>query len=154
MGFWKKLFGGADGCREAMRESYDKHVRLAAQGRIPTEDSPHVIGLYGTLGSRYRARGTPVVEVVLWGELAPFLAMGEADAVEALAEYVVFQESPKDARIEWLKDMINSALKAPKDKSLTAMAAAGLINQVAWCSLLEADTLNAVETEVEGLQRE
>ena len=29
MGVFKKLFGGADRTREAMRESYVKHVRLA-----------------------------------------------------------------------------------------------------------------------------
>ena len=66
MGLWNKLFGGADGCREAMRKSYEKHVRLARQGKSPSTDSPHSVGLYGALGTRYIARGTPVVEVAIW----------------------------------------------------------------------------------------
>ena len=50
MGLWRKLFGRAEGCREAMRESYEKHVQLARQGRIPTTDTPHIVGLFGALG--------------------------------------------------------------------------------------------------------
>lgn len=152
MGFWTKLFGGADGCREAMRESYDKHVRVARQEGTEAS-SPHVAGLYGTLGTRYIARGMPVTEVILWGELAPFLVMKEAEAVEALAEYVVFQERPKDARVTWLKEALNSALRSCRDTSRTAMAVAGLINQVAWCALLEPHTMKAIEDAVEKLRQ-
>lgn len=143
------MFGGADGIRETMGESYNKHVRLAMQGRSPTQDPPHVVGLYGALGTRYLSRGTRVAERELWGELMPFLAMEEADAVEALAEYVVFQERPEDARTIWLKGMINSALKAPKNEASIELATAGLVNRVAWCSLLEPDTLTAIETAME-----
>jgi len=151
MGLWKKLFGGAEGCREARRDSYEKHVRLARQGRIPTEDLPHTVGLYGALASRYRVRGAPVVEVAIWGELAPFLEMKETEAVEALAEYVVFQERPQDARVTWLKGTINSALQSCSDESRKAMAGAGLINQVAWCALLEPSTRKAIEDAIERL---
>jgi hypothetical protein len=152
MGTWTKLFGGAEGCREAMRESYVKHVQLAREGRIPTTDPPHTVGLYGALGSRYRARGTPVVEAVMWGELAPFLAMRESDAVEALAEYVLYQERPRDARLHWLKELINSSLGSCKDSSRMAMAAVGFINQVAWCSLLEPKTVEMIERTAEKLE--
>lgn len=41
MGFLTKLFGGADGIRETMRESYLKHVRLAQEGSIGSDDPPH-----------------------------------------------------------------------------------------------------------------
>jgi hypothetical protein len=50
MGLWTKLFGGAEGCREAMRESYQKHVRLTRQKKINTS-SPHEAGLYGALST-------------------------------------------------------------------------------------------------------
>ena len=152
MGMLTKLFGGADGCREAMRESYHKHVQIAREGRIPTTDPPHTVGLYGSLGSRYRARGTPIVEAVMWGELAPFLAMREVEAVEALAEYIVYQERPRDARVPWLKNLVNSSLLSCKDSSRVAMAAVGFINQVAWCSLLEPKTMKMIERAVEKLE--
>lgn len=143
MGLWSILFGGADGCRETMRRSYEKHVRLARQGKSPSTGSPHSLGLYAALGTRYIARGTPVVEVAIWGELAPFLNMKETEAVEALAEYVVFQEYPREARVAWLKARINAALRAPSDKLV--LATAGFINQVSWCALLEPDTRKAIE---------
>ena len=145
MGLFTKLFGGADGCRETMRESYEKHAKLARQSGM---DSPHAFGLYGALGSRYQARRLPVVEVVMWAELSPFLAMKEAEGIEAIAEYAVFQERPSDARQEWLRALINNALSAPSDSSLTTMAIGGLMNQVAWCSLLEPSTISAIERAV------
>ena len=52
MGILTKLFGGEDGIRKAMRDSYEKHVRLAKKGKLSSEDPPHNIGLYGALGSR------------------------------------------------------------------------------------------------------
>ena len=158
MGIWTKLFGGADGIREVMRESYDKHVRLSQRGEIPLADLPHSLGLYGALGSRYRARGKPVMEDIGWevlirGELSPFMLMKETEAVEALAEYVVYKELPQKARITWLKELINSSLRSCKDDSKIAMATVGLINQVAWCSLLEPETMKIIERAMEKLQK-
>jgi hypothetical protein len=79
--------------------------------------------------------------------------MKEAEAVEALAEYVVFQERPRDARVVWLKEAINSALCSCRDPSRTIMAVGGLINQVAWCALLEPDTLKVIDDAVEKVQQ-
>ena len=143
MGFWTTLFGVPDACRETMRKSYEKHVRLAHEGKLPSTNPPHNLGLYGALGTRYIARGTPVVEVALWGELAPFLIMKEEQAVEALAEYVVFQEHPKDARVVWLKMVINAALRSPGETA--DLATMGFINQVSWCALLDPDTRKTIE---------
>jgi hypothetical protein len=151
MGVLTKLFGGADGIREAMRDSYERHVRLAKEGRIPTTDQPHSIGLYGALASRYRARRKSVVEVVLWGELAPFLSMKETEAVEALAEYVVYKEMPTKARTAWLAERVNSTIQSCKDNSRKAMAAAGVVNQVAWCPLLDSRTIATIEEAIKNL---
>jgi hypothetical protein len=115
MGLWKRLFGGADGARDAMRVSYFKHRRLAEQGRAPTftSDPPHYLGLYGALGTRYKARLQAFDEAGLWIELAPFLLIREAEAVEALAEYVLWKEGHKDARVRWLREVINATLCGP-----------------------------------------
>lgn len=146
MGLWNKLFGGADGCREAMRESYEKHVRLARQRQLAAGGSPHASGLYGALGSRYIVRRTPKPEVFLWGELAPFLAMREDVGLKALLEYVLYQEYPPgNADVAWLQQTINLTLRScSPDNQWLALAGGGLVNRVAWCELLEPDTLDHI----------
>ena len=90
MGLLNKLLdGGAEGCRKSMRGAYEHHAKAAREKHM---DSPHLIGLYGALRSRYRARGLAMDEAVMWGELAPFLAMEPAMSIAALSEYVAFQE--------------------------------------------------------------
>ena len=108
MGFFNKLFGGADGIRETMRESYDKHRQVHAGLESFT---PHERGLYGALASRYRAAHEPRPEIQIWTELIPFLLMDEADAVEAMAEIVVHDEAPIEARALWLGDQIRRAIR-------------------------------------------
>jgi hypothetical protein len=147
MGLFNKIFGGADGCRECMRESYEKHVRLA---KTNSPDSPHAFGLYGALASRYMVRGWQVVEPIIWADLSPFLAMDKSEAVEALAEYAVFQERPEDARQGWLKRVINDAILSPTDNTYVAMTAMGLMNKVAWCGLLEPNTISVIENFFSG----
>lgn len=142
MGLWNKLFGGVDGWREAMRESYEKHLRLARAGKIPATDGPHAAALYGALGSRYRAEGIDLSEILVWADLAPFLMMRDSDGIEALTEYVVFRERPNEARTSWLRDMVNTALRTPlpPDHTYRKMAALGMMNRVHWVSLLDSDT--------------
>jgi hypothetical protein len=149
MGILTKLLGGADGCREAMRESYERHLRLAKQGKVAALGSPHSFGLYGALGSRYRFSLRRIVEVEMWSELVPFLLMSESEAVEALAEYVVYQEQPLHARVTWLKNLINSSLSANPNNPLITAAILALEKQVAWCSLLEPATIDLLESAVE-----
>ncbi len=136
---WFKSFT-ADGCRDAMRESYQKHHDLARKGLLPAAVEPHYAGLYGALGSRYRLRGLlprdVTRDVILRSELAPFLAMSEEDAVEALAEYVLWQERPTWARTEWLAQKINETLNGPKNNEVLLFAGAAFINKVAWYKLL------------------
>lgn len=148
MGLLTKIFGGADGCREAMHESYAKHVQVARQGKagVANIDDAHYVGLYGALGSRYRVRGHAVSEAEIMAELAPFCAMGnEQQAIEALAEYVLYQEGRSEARIEWLSWCINSALQACKEEHWLGLAAMGLINRVKWCDLLNPEMRNVLE---------
>jgi hypothetical protein len=99
MGFFSKLFGGAEGTRETMRESYHTHREMRAGS---DSRSPHEQGLYGALESRYVAAHAPRPEIQIWTELIPFLLMDEDEAVEALAELMVHDEMPLEARTEWL----------------------------------------------------
>jgi hypothetical protein len=141
MGFFNKIFGGADGCRESMRDAYIKHTNLANQNKM---DSPHEMGLYGALTGRYKSIGLPAEEVMIWPELAPFIAMEKYIAIEALAEYVVFQENSLDAHQFWLSTHINNALCTTSDKSLLKLAELGILNNVTWSRWLYPNTTSNI----------
>jgi hypothetical protein len=152
MGFLKRAAKGftADGCREAMLDSYAKHVKLALKGGIDVEaSSPHFAGLYGALASRYRAWGERTDEGTVWLELAPFLLMDAAVAPKALAEYVLYKERPKAAKVAWLREQINGAIRntAPSPDSLASGLARAALLQPAWLELLDGDVMEAIEEE-------
>lgn len=149
--------GNPEGTREACRMSYRKHYRLAVQrSASPDLGSPHAIGLYGLLATRYQARGFPSPEPAVWAELSPFLLMEPQVAVEALAEYVVAQErGPEKARVGWLQQVISEALRKPptSDDSPRQMAALAVINGVHWCFLLDDDVGRVLEREARELEK-
>jgi|GEM_PF-5369153 len=145
MGVWTKLFGGTESCRERVRATYARYVQAAKNDHGRSPYSPHVIGLYSALGTRYMARGTKVKMRDVWCELTPFLVMEEQEAAEALAEYVVFKENPADTQVTWLRNSINTALAGLSDDSYRRMATMGMLNGVAWCALLTADTAEMIE---------
>ena len=145
MGLLNKLLGGgAKGCRESMRDAYEHHAKAARAKHL---DSPHLSGLYGALRSRYRARGLAMDEAVMWGELAPFLAMEPAMSIVALSEYVAFQEQHAGVRREWLGNTIRRAMQAPKVSTMTEVVRLAVVSRVAWCELLEPATVAALEGE-------
>lgn len=135
MGLWKTLtnLSNADGIREAMTRAYHRHRRHAAERGSP---SPHEDGLSGALASRYVVSGISCSDTVLLSNLAPFFAMNESQGIEALAEYVVLQEMPSDARKQWLAECIRRVLLSMRDASLLRLVEAGISWDVAWVSLL------------------
>jgi phage FluMu protein Com len=80
--------------------------------------------------------GKDTSEPVIWGELAPFLAMEPGHAVEALAEYIVYQERPGEARTDWLRAIINRALSEATPHDLLPLASFGAANSVLWSNWL------------------
>lgn len=146
------LIRRAEGCRKAIRLSYDKDVRLAREGLIPVDsnESLHTVGLYGSLGSRYEVSGESKSEVEIWAELGPFLLMNEAAALEALSEYVVYKEQPGETRMTWLKNLINDTFRMSSISERTIRFVGGVINRVAWCDLLDSDILRTIEEEVQN----
>jgi len=145
--YLKKLLNlnNADGTRESMRESYAKHFSAAQKGEIPLPDdiNPHLAGLYGALSTRYIAAKISRPETVLWAELVPFLLMSEKESMEALAEYVVCVEDSKDRqREEWLRELINTALRkiTTADENYKCMAISAITQtDIYWLSLLDSD---------------
>ncbi len=115
MGFFSKLrtLGSAAGTREAMRKSYYRHRAKfeTAPDKVPPDTSHHEAAMYGALATRYRASGSSAedveeMEVFIWCELVPFLELETDEAVEALAEYVVWKETPVEARVSWLRSRV------------------------------------------------
>ena len=144
MGFLNKLFNGADGTRETMKEIYLKQIEVLKQQNVELEDI-HGMGLYGALASRYIARGNPQPEVVIFSELAPFLAMEQADAVDMLAEYIVYKELPDKANSDLLRRQINDALCNEYENTGKSSVYGGIANTAAWCLLLEPYTISKLQ---------
>lgn len=151
MGIFDKLSNlfNSVGIRKAMRGSYEKHIHQIVNGVISVPDGTtiHQAALFGALGSRYRVRLKSFSEMGIWVELSPFMLMSEEDAIDALIEYVVYQERPKEANISWLSEIINDVLRKthPSEDSPVAMASMAVINRVAWYSLLDSDIKNEIE---------
>jgi len=132
MGFIKLLLNAnnEEGCREGMRLAYMKHVKMANRGHISRDGTtPHQVGLYGALFTRYVARGIPrniadSMEYNFWAELSPFMVLLDtAEALNTLIEYVLYQESmygdweksvidhpTEDVDMELLEKIINEAV--------------------------------------------
>ena len=119
-----------------MQLSYERHLRTALRPGRAVVDSPHRIALYGALASRYRTRGISPLEPELWAELAPFVSMTpDALAVQALAEYVVYQELPDDARQEWLRRVVEQEIATTRGEVRDPFLAGRRLN-VAWQRLI------------------
>lgn len=160
MGFLKFLrnLGGPDGTREAFRISYKKHLRLASSGKVSPElGSPHEVGLYGALASRYKTRLSLPPEPAIWAELSPFLLMEPSTAVEALAEYIVSEEwGPDHANVEWLQKVISDALRPPpaSPDSFRCAAPLAVASGVTWCFLLDEDVGQILSEEAAKLEKQ
>jgi len=149
---WKilKNFGNAEGQRESMRYSYEKHLKGALKGKISIDGlRPHQVALWGALAERYEIDGFKVNtanffqtisnQQMVLAELLPFLYLHEDEAREALVEYVVYKEYPKDARISWLTNVVQKGHKITKEKDdlYDEMMKVSKGMGVAWLSLLE-----------------
>lgn len=148
MGFWYliKNRNNTEGIREAMRMSYDKHLKLSIEGKIHslTPTQPEWLALYGALSTRYVVSGVPIdnmiAEWLIWADLLPFLYLEPDIAREALAEYIVYKEMPRDARISWLTTIVQQGCKIGKDKNddeYNELMATAEANGAVWLLLLE-----------------
>jgi tetratricopeptide (TPR) repeat protein len=150
---WIKLLwniNNPEGCRQAVRISYQRHLRVARARSKPGDNlSPHHFGLYGALSARYKKRGLPVTEGIIRAELIPFLLMSEPDASEALAEYVVYREYAYEADVRWLSKLINEALRTASslEELLRTKIPEDAICQVAWRDLLDPDVKKRLDDE-------
>ncbi|UCC31575.1 MAG: hypothetical protein JSU86_04710 [Phycisphaerales bacterium] len=142
MGFWDLLknINNAEGIRESMRMSYDKHYNQAQSGQGSAPDTtPAQYALYGALASRYQVDGLNPPEMTVWAELAPFLALSRAEGREYLAEYIVYREKPADAKVNVLRKKVSEGLRAAEGE-VKVMAAMAVEQGVAWGQLVDKHT--------------
>ena len=140
-----------DSLRGTVRRSYNEY-RLHSS--LPATTPPHRAGLHDALRARYTVHGQTINEMYLWAELTPFLLMTEKTACEALAEYIVYKETPSRARVSWLRQILSTSLRLPalsKD-SPRNMASLAMLKNVAWCNLLEEDVRDSIEQETAELR--
>lgn len=152
---WKilKNLGTSESTRESMRFSYDKHFKGAIKGEISIEGlTPHQVALWGALVERYEINGFKGFKVdttnffqgiykqqTVLAELVPFLYLPENEGREALVEYIIYKEYPKDARISWLTTVVKKGHKITKEKDdlYDEMMERAKVIGFTWLSLLE-----------------
>ncbi|MBI5763032.1 MAG: hypothetical protein HZA51_05860 [Planctomycetes bacterium] len=127
---------GSQGIRDAMTKSYHKHISDLDPKKIPDGTSLHQAALYGALATRYIVSLKPKAEVVVWLEIAPFMRLPSNDAVNALAEYVVYKEMPTEARVATLTSQVRKGWSLLPQEEQETLKAVAEINGVAWLSLL------------------
>jgi hypothetical protein len=150
--FWKvlKKLGSTEAIRESVRFSYDKHFKGAVKSKISIEGlTPHQVALWCVLAERYEIDGFKVNtanffqdifnQQTVLAELTPFLYLPEDEAREALVEYVIYKEYPKDANISWLTNVVQKGHKITKEKDdlYDEMMKRAKVIGVAWLSLME-----------------
>jgi len=160
MGFFKRLINlnNIEGCHEAMRASYQKHRKLAEKEKIPTADlSPHQVGLFGALGTRYKVCREPISEASLMGELVPFFLMEEGISIEALAEYAALREDIPGVRKEWLVSTINNALgnlDHAEDDLRTLACMAMEVDPPRWAAILNFSNRKMIDNLISELEQQ
>lgn len=148
---WKVLknIGNAEATRESMRYSYKKHLRGAIEGKISMEGlTAHQVALWGALGERYEIKGFKINtsnimqtlsnQQMVLAELLPFLYLSEDESREALVEYVIYKEYPKDAKVSWLTNIVQKGHKITREKDdlYEEMMKLSKTKEFAWLLLL------------------
>jgi len=127
---------GPQGIRDAMTNSYRKHLRKLAGDSLPSGTSLHHASLYGALTTRNMVGSESQSEAEVWTELAPYLNLPSEEAVAALAEYVIYKEMPEKTDVENLRVQVRRgwSLLALDERESFGMLAE--INGVLWLPLL------------------
>jgi hypothetical protein len=127
---------GAQGIRDAVLKSYQKHIHKFERESLPEGTTLHQMGLYGCLATRYMAGFQSKSEVELWSELLPFVRLKADDGLAALAEYIVYKEMPPEADVTALTERLRDGLSLlAKEEREMAMVAAQ-VNAFAWVGLI------------------
>lgn len=164
MGWLKAIFLGnsVEGQRESMLTVYKASIKAALNGRymcqkeyIPVgAGNYNAVGLYG--GSLYKIwmHGAKTRDLdnnpsLLWAELTPFLLMPSEVSIEALTEYVIYQETPERANLAWLRQMINEAMYSiyiPNEPlELWEFPPTSFALEIPWFHLLESEIQESIE---------
>jgi hypothetical protein len=128
---------GAQGIRDAMYNSYKKHIRVFENQPLPEGTTLHQVGLYSALSTRYMAGFEEKTEVELWSELAPFLELEPNDGLAALAEYIVYKEMPVKADVSMLTKFIKKGLSLLIKEEHRSLVDVARLNNCMWTTLVQ-----------------
>jgi len=126
---------GHQGIRDAMIASYQKHVELARTNGAPAGSTPHECGMYGAFATRCRLglRGLfGVDETQMWMELMPFMPLEPDAGLAALAEYIVYKESPKDADYDLLDRAVLKGLRMLDEDTRASILSVARAKKFRW----------------------
>lgn len=143
---WNKLLknaDNADGCRESVKMSYNRHYKGALRGEGPPGEDPHFIALASALKVRRKLVGNYSCEAKIIIEIIPFLLMEKQKSIKMLAEYFLCEEKPDEANFELTKKEINDAFMKidSSEEGLTCLAyeAIELNPDITWIDWLKDD---------------
>ena len=131
-----------------MRDIYHSQLKYLSRNG---DENPHGQALMNAMGSRYSARKQNISEIALFAEVAPFVSMEPSEAAAALAEYVIYQEHPNDAKVYYLRVLINDAFKDNNDAELRKAFVSGYLLRPQWTSLLDQSTLDDLQRDIDGI---
>ena len=127
---------GAQGIRDAIYNSYQKHISKCQNQPLPDGTTLHQVGLYGALGTRYMAGFKAKSEVELWCELTPFMKLEPNDGLAALAEYIVYKEMPAKADLIMLKEHLRKGLSLLTKEEQETFVPIARFNAIVWTTLI------------------
>jgi hypothetical protein len=98
MGILGNIFG-PDSARWITRSIYKSQLKYLTEHNV---EGAHNQALANALESRYKARGKSISELLICADVLPFTYMHPTIAVETLGEYVLYQEHPPHANVQYL----------------------------------------------------
>ena len=142
MGILGKIFG-PDSARWITRSIYKSQLKYSTEHNV---EGAHNQALANALESRYKARGISISEFAIVADIFPFTYMHPTIAVEALGEYVLYQEHPPHAKVQYLQRELNRAIELITDPGGQNLLVGSYSYKPRWTLLLYQSTSNQINS--------
>ncbi len=150
MSIFGKIFG-PDSVRWITKSAYEAQYKALFK-KMPSisPDEAHGEALIYAMNSRYIALRRHLNVFDLTAEVMPFSMIGGESSVGLLAEYLIYQEHPKDADVGVLRSALSSVvINATRDPEKLEMIVGMFMMKPRWVSLLDQRTLDRLTNEIE-----
>lgn len=151
MSIFGKIFG-PDSVRWMTKSAYEAQYKALVK-KIPSiaPDEAHGEALIYAMNSRYIALRRNLNVFELTADVMPFSMMIDRElSAGLLAEYLIYQEHPKDADVRVLGSALSSVvINATRDPEKLEMILGMFMMKPPWVSLLDQRTLDRLTNEIE-----